>query len=148
MGERIKALMDDRDQTKVAKRAQLSASTFHDAMTRKSPGADKILKIAQALGTTVEYLMTGHHPPPAFGSVVAGAQRELMRLSEPSPAAPSESPYEIARRHLENAMQQAGLIPSESVRQALIALLARCDVPPEYIADLLIALKRPGDPVK
>lgn len=58
-GARIIALLDNRPRSWLTKVTGISASTLSDIISKNVPGADKALAIAQALGTTVEYLMTG-----------------------------------------------------------------------------------------
>ena len=60
--ERLDELIDLRDTTRqaVAKHAGLAKSTISDwARTGALPRADVAIKIAEYLGTTVEYLITG-----------------------------------------------------------------------------------------
>lgn len=50
----------------VAKATTITPSTFSDWKKGKStPNADKLVKIARFLDTTVEYLVTGEDPSPA-----------------------------------------------------------------------------------
>jgi transcriptional regulator with XRE-family HTH domain len=53
------ALLDGRPAVWLARASGLSKTTLSDALTGSNPSADKALAIAQALGTTVEFLLTG-----------------------------------------------------------------------------------------
>lgn len=61
----VKKLIKEQNTTQewVANTAGISFRTFQNWMTRKRlPDADEAFKIASALGTTVEYLVTGAGP--------------------------------------------------------------------------------------
>ena len=53
-------------QEAIAKECNIPYPTFRGMVTRKTfPGGDETYRIAQALGTTVEYLITGENPKSA-----------------------------------------------------------------------------------
>ena len=63
----------------LAKDLNITASTFSDWKKGKStPNADKLLKIARYLDTTVEYLMTGEEPHTASGSFPLSEQEKRL----------------------------------------------------------------------
>lgn len=96
--------------------------------------------MARHLGVTCEWLATGLDAEPAY---VADAR---ALIHQPAPFTVHR--IQIAELQLEEAMQASAVIPSEALRQALLTLLIRHDVPAQDIAAILLALKRPGDPVK
>lgn len=63
----------------LASALNITPSTFSDWKKGKStPNADKLLKIARYLDTTVEYLMTGEEPHPADGVFYSKDEQELI----------------------------------------------------------------------
>lgn len=61
-GQRIDAVLDGRPYTWICERTGINKRTISDIVHRSCPGADKAVEIAQALGVSVEWLMTGEHP--------------------------------------------------------------------------------------
>lgn len=141
LGMRIEQLLDGREKIWLSKRAGLSGSTLHDLMVRTSPGADKVLKVAQALGTTVEYLMTGEGAPPA---PLPGVAEPVTEFRQPSDAAIRSftGRHEAANRQLEEATQAVRVIPDEVLRMTLVRIIARYGVEIEDIADILTSKAR------
>lgn len=133
---RIEQLLDGREKIWLSKRAGLSGSTLHDLMVRTSPGADKVLKVAQALGTTVEYLMTGEGAPPASLPGVAEPVTEFRQPSDAAIRSVSDR-YKEALVELEAATQAAGVLPDDGLKQVLISLLFRYQVPFEDVVTIL-----------
>lgn len=133
-GDRILKLLDGRPQANLAKEAGLDPRTLGDIIRRTTPSADKALRIARALGTTVEWLMEGD-PPPA----------EEPELREPSAAAYQALGDRLREAHLllEEATQAVGVIPDEALRQVLLTLIFRHRVPVEEVALILAAKARP-----
>ncbi|MFN3371029.1 MAG: helix-turn-helix transcriptional regulator [Sphingomonadaceae bacterium] len=58
-GARILELLDGRPISWLAREADVKRSTLNAAISGTLPSVDKALRIARALGTTVEWLMTG-----------------------------------------------------------------------------------------
>ncbi len=122
------------------------------------PRADNAVRIARALGVSVEWLLTGEGPPP-------GAPPEPGEGAQaPAPAPPPSGPaccepphapasagphhgaasaYDRAAATVDRAAQIARVEPSAAVRVALMQILFRHDIPAEEIA-LLLAATHPG----
>lgn len=140
-GERILALLDGRPRAGLAKEAGLDVRTLSDIIHRTTPAADKALKIADALGTTVEWLIEGRGRPPVAG----------FRMAEPS-ATFADQPAErlasmgermrLAQLQLDEATQAVGVIPDEGLRQVLYGLLFKHRIPVEDVAIILSAKAR------
>lgn len=76
--ERVEKLLKEKGKTKaeVAKIAEITTQTFYDWKKKGAvPSADTAVKLAQILGTTVEYLITGVEPP-----VVEKIPRDLQDI--------------------------------------------------------------------
>lgn len=61
---RIHAALDGRTQAWLAEQTGIEKSTLASIINKSMPSADKAVKIAQCLGLTVEYLMTGSDSGP------------------------------------------------------------------------------------
>lgn len=64
--EKLERLTDDRFKTRVARKAGLTANALHAYLKRKQmPRADNALRLARALGVSVEWLIddTQEWPP-------------------------------------------------------------------------------------
>jgi transcriptional regulator with XRE-family HTH domain len=61
LGLRIDALLHGRSQAWLAREADISTGTLSEIMKGQMPGADKAIKLAQALDVTVEYLFSGEN---------------------------------------------------------------------------------------
>lgn len=138
---RIEELLDGREKIWLSKRAGLSGSTLHDLMVRTSPGADKVLKVAQALGTTVEYLMTGKGEPPKALPGVAEPTTEFRQPADAAIRSVSDR-YREALLAYEEATQAAAVVPDEALKEVLISLLFRHQIPLEDIVLILAAKAR------
>lgn len=63
----------------VTRATGIKSTVFSEWKKGKStPNADKLLKIARYLDTTVEYLMTGEEPHPADGVFYSKDEQELI----------------------------------------------------------------------
>lgn len=116
----------------------MSSSTLADIITKNTPGADRAVKIAQALGTTVEYLMTGEGAQP---TPLPGVAEPVSEFRQPSDAAirSVSDRYRQALVAFEEATQAAAVLPDEALKQVLISLLFRHRVPVEDIVLILAA---------
>lgn len=64
----------------VAKETSITPSTFSDWKKGKSsPNAEKLVKIARYLKTSVEYLVTGEDPSPAAGYNITPFEYEIIK---------------------------------------------------------------------
>jgi transcriptional regulator with XRE-family HTH domain len=140
-GERILALLDGRPRAGLAKEAGLDVRTLGDIIHKTTPAADKAVKIADALGTTVEWLIEGRGLPPGG----------KLRLAEPGVAfadppaeqlASMRERMRLAQLQLEEATQAVGVIPDEALRQVLYGLLFKHRIPVEDVAIILSAKAR------
>ena len=83
IGERITALRKEKEisQTELAKRMNVSrqaVSKWEQGIS--SPDTERLIQLAEILGTEVEYLATGVHPEP--GSVVLNVVETVERVEE------------------------------------------------------------------
>ena len=83
IGERIMALRKEKNisQTELAKRLNVSrqaVSKWEQGIS--SPDTERLIQLAEILGTEVEYLATGTHPEP--GSVVLNIVETVERVEE------------------------------------------------------------------
>lgn len=83
IGERIMALRKEKSisQTELAKRLNVSrqaVSKWEQGVS--SPDTERLIQLAEILGTEVEYLATGTHPEP--GSVVLNIVETVERVEE------------------------------------------------------------------
>ena len=83
IGERIMALRKEKSisQTELAKRLNVSrqaVSKWEQGIS--SPDTERLIQLAEILGTEVEYLATGTHPEP--GSVVLNIVETVERVEE------------------------------------------------------------------
>ena len=83
IGERITALRKEKNisQTELAKRLNVSrqaVSKWEQGVS--SPDTERLIRLAEILGTEVEYLATGTHPEP--GSVVLNIVETVERVEE------------------------------------------------------------------
>ena len=61
LGKRIEALLGGRSQAWLAREAGISTGNMSEIMAGQMPGADKAIKLAQALEVTVEFLFSGEN---------------------------------------------------------------------------------------
>ena len=83
IGERITALRKEKDisQAELAKRMNVSRQAVSKwEQGSSSPDTDRLIQLAEILGTEVEYLATGVHPEP--GSVVLNVVETVERVEE------------------------------------------------------------------
>lgn len=83
IGERITALRKEKNisQTELAKRLNVSRQAVSKwEQGTSSPDTDRLIQLAEILGTEVEYLATGTHPEP--GSVVLNVVETVERVEE------------------------------------------------------------------
>ena len=83
IGERIMALRKEKSisQTELAKRLNVSrqaVSKWEQGVS--APDTERLIQLAEILGTEVEYLATGTHPEP--GSVVLNIVETVERVEE------------------------------------------------------------------
>ena len=82
-GERITALRKEKDisQTELARRLNVSRQAVSKwEQGSSSPDMERLIQLAEILGTEVEYLATGVHPEP--GSVVLNIVETVERVEE------------------------------------------------------------------
>ena len=83
IGERIMALRKEKSisQTELAKRLNVSRQAVSKwEQGTSSPDTERLIQLAEILGTEVEYLATGTHPEPA--SVVLNIVETVERVEE------------------------------------------------------------------
>ena len=83
IGERITALRKEKgiSQTELAKRMSVSRQAVSKwEQGSSSPDTERLIQLAEILGTEVEYLATGVHPEP--GSVVLNIVETVERVEE------------------------------------------------------------------
>ena len=83
IGERIMALRKEKNisQTELAKRLNVSRQAVSKwEQGTSSPDTERLIQLAEILGTEVEYLATGTHPEP--GSVVLNIVETVERVEE------------------------------------------------------------------
>lgn len=162
-GERIEAALAGRSQAWLGQASGVGATTIASIISTVEPKAENAVRIAKALGTTVEYIMTGEGPGPALlpgSSVAEGMRKEMQRAAENLGAdfdarsvaqivqyelakqtAPIAQPsYDRAAMALDKAVKLSGHEPNEQVHIALMHILLRHPVDPESIALLLDAI--------
>jgi hypothetical protein len=113
------------------------------------PRADTLLRVADALGVSVEWLLTGASPFPG-ASVAAGAQAALREVQgrafdpvhRPLPVPPKGEPtaYDRAALTLDAAYRRSGVEPSEALRIALMSILIRHEISADELVLLLDAI--------
>lgn len=85
MYEKFKKLLDSRGVTpyRVSKETGLSTATLSDWKTGKSkPKQDKLIKIADYFGVTVDYLMTGQGNSPTEPQLTKKDERDIAKDME------------------------------------------------------------------
>lgn len=85
MYEKFKKLLDSRGVTpyRVSKETGLSTATLSDWKTGKSkPKQDKLIKIADYFGVTVDYLMTGQDNSPTEPQLTKKDERDIAKDME------------------------------------------------------------------
>ena len=83
IGERIMALRKEKNisQSELAKRLNVSRQAVSKwEQGTSSPDTERLIQLAEILGTEVEYLATGTHPEP--GSVVLNIVETVERVEE------------------------------------------------------------------
>ena len=83
IGERIMALRKEKNisQLELSKRLNVSRQAVSKwEQGTSSPDTERLIQLAQILGTEVEYLATGTHPEP--GSVVLNVVETVERVEE------------------------------------------------------------------
>ena len=83
IGERIMALRKEKSisQTELSKRLNVSRQAVSKwEQGTSSPDTERLIQLAEILGTEVEYLATGTHPEP--GSVVLNIVETVERVEE------------------------------------------------------------------
>ena len=140
-GARIRDALAERPVTWLAKQSGVSRSTINAAIGGTFLSIDKAYRIAQALGTTVEYLMTGEGAPPA---PLPGVAEPVMEFRQPSDAAIRSfaEKHKRAAQLFEEATQAVRVIPDEVLRMTLVRIIARYGVEIEDIADILTSKAR------
>jgi hypothetical protein len=132
----------------LADAAKLDPNTLSGNIYKTMPRADAAVRIAKALGMSVEYLMTGETIPP--GSAVAGAQQVLrdhgarafdpVHRPRPIPGKGEPTAYDRAAITFDEATRIAQWEPPEAVRVAMMQILFRHDIDAESVALLLEAV--------
>jgi hypothetical protein len=143
-GARIVELLDNRPQSWLAKTAKMSPSTLHDIITKNMPSAENAIRIAQTLGTTVEYIISGTEPAGLLVSKAAEPPADWLP-SDARVGAVAKSVGERVRNAelaIEEASQETAIIPDEGLRQVMISLHVRYGVDAEDLAMLLHAAQR------
>jgi len=70
-------------QEAIAKECDIPYPTFRGMVTRKTfPGGDETYRIAKALGTTVEYLLSGKHPENTPDSLLDDMQAVIDKYKD------------------------------------------------------------------
>lgn len=143
---RIRLMLGGREASPVARQAGIPASTMHSIMHGTIPRADNAVRLASALGCSVEWLITGEDPKPQGGPrpITVGERPRLVygdELSQPSDAtiAAQGNRYRRALATLEGAIEQSGVTPADGLRQVLLSLLFRHEISVEDLAQLLYA---------
>jgi transcriptional regulator with XRE-family HTH domain len=93
------------EQKEVAHKANISLRNIENYLRKNAsiPVADKAVKIAQVLGVTVEYLVTGKHPP---ASAPSSANPEIQMLIRSI----NKLPKNKQRIVTQNALNLAGIL--------------------------------------
>jgi transcriptional regulator with XRE-family HTH domain len=148
-GARIESLLDGRTLVWLAEQTGIDKRTIGDILSKSMPGADKAVRIAQALGCSVEYLLSGEGAFPG-ASVAAGAQAALREAQgrafdpvyRPLPVPPKGEPtaYDRAALTLDAAYRRSGVEPSEALRIALMSILIRHEISADELVLLLDAI--------
>lgn len=87
----------------VSRATGISPSTFSDWKTGKStPNAEKLVKIARYLGTTVEYLVTGETSEPLPSAILSEEEEGLLAAYRSLNATGKEKATEYIRDLSEN----------------------------------------------
>lgn len=132
--------LDGRSFTWLSNSSGVADTTIGSMVYGAVPRADNALKIAQSLGITVEFLMTGEQPRGApVGKVAeppAGWQPSQARVRSVGER------MREAELAVEEASQETAIIPDEGLRQALMALQVRYGIEAEDLALLLGATHR------
>lgn len=124
---------------------------------KAEPSASSMARMAEALGVSVEYLMTGEQPLGAsFGSAAAAGAARASQLAEregrpfdpvlrprPVPGKGEPSAYDRAAIVLDQAIRIAGWEPPEDLRVALMNILVAHDIRVDQVADLIAAAAPP-----
>jgi hypothetical protein len=148
--DRLRSALSGREVSPWARRSGIPASTVKSCLEGTIPRADNAVKIAQALGVSVEWLVTGRgeQPPGSIAQAVKATLAESGRAYDPvsrPPPQPGSGPpsaYDRAAITLDSAARIAGIEPTESLRLVLMQILFRYDIPSEDIA-LLIQVASP-----
>ncbi len=141
-----------------ARQSGFASSTIDNILKGTIPRADNAVRIARALGVSVEWLLTGEGPPPgappepgegpqapapAVPSSGLGCRQPPQATASAPPRHGAASAYERAAATVDRAAEIARVEPSEALRVALMQILFRHDIPAEDVA-LLLAATHPG----
>jgi transcriptional regulator with XRE-family HTH domain len=123
---------------------------------KSEPSGVALARMAKALGTTVEYLITGEDPLAGFGSAAAAGRERAIQLSEaqgrafdpvirprPVPGGGAPSAYDRAALTFDAATRIARWEPPEEIRIALMNILVHHDISADQLAILLTAIAPP-----
>ena len=138
-GDRIVRLLAGRPQSWLVRQTGLSSSTLADIITKNTPSADRAVRIAQALGTTVEYLMMGESGQPDSAPGMAEPAHGFAQAA-PQAVRSVADRYREALLELEEATQAAAVIPDEGLKEVLVGLLFKYRIPVEDVV-LILATK-------
>lgn len=78
-GERILQKLEGRSQAWLAREAQVSTTGLGEVVRKAMPAADTALRIAQALGVSVDWLITGREPARS-GRLLAADEADWVEL--------------------------------------------------------------------
>jgi len=100
------------EQKELANKANISLRNIENYLRENAsiPSADKAVRIAQVLGVTVEYLVTGENP---VTKKSAGVESEIQQLIHALNGLP------IKKQHIviKNALYLTGIIKEEKARE-------------------------------
>lgn len=145
---RIRLMLGGREASPIARAAGIPASTMHSIMHGTIPRADNAVRLAKALGCSVEWLITGEdaHAQKVAPGGVSDRLISYGEVAQPSAAAISAqgNRYRKAVETLDRAIDQSGIMPTDGLRQVLLSLLFRHDISVEDLAQLLYTASPPN----
>ena len=143
MVDRIRLILAGKDVAPVARQAGIPTSTMGNIMQGGVPRADTAVKLAQALGCSVEWLITGEGSAPAGLSSPTQKTEQVREASAAQYLAVGDR-IRRAQASLEDATQAVAVIPDDALKQLLLTWLVRHDLPVEEVAMLLDAKASQG----
>lgn len=136
---RLQLFMGDDNQAQFARRVGINPQTLnHYFKNGTIPGPRTAAVIADALGTTADFLLYGREADKKPHPTLVRDRMVEWSFNDPK-SAPAEVHWERAERTLKAALAMAGVQPTPRARDALFHLLLAHDIRATEIAAILVA---------